>query len=190
MPAATPTATPLAAALLGLAPLLLAADGLDRGLDLSLLATLVLLPALALRRLMDRFGAGPAPPTPARAAAAGQPPPAALIVIAATAATAGGWVLAALLPRHGLALAALAPLAVANAAWWQRLATPAAAPLYPTVLLCLAPALAGLLREILLVTPLQPLAQQPAALFVLAAGLLAACRAFSPAAAPAGNTDA
>lgn len=188
--AAAPTATSLAAALLGLAPLLFAADGLDRGLDLSLLAMLVLLPALALQRLIDRFSATPAPPTPERASAAAHSQPAALIVIAATAATAGGWVLAALLPRHGVALAALAPLLVANAAWWQRLTAPAAAALYPTAVLCLAPALAGLLRETLAATPLQPLAQQPAALFVLAACLLAAYRAFSPSAAPAGNTDA
>lgn len=171
----SPTATP-AALLLALAPLLLAADGLGRGLDLSLLAALVLLPALALQRLA---------PAAARTQAA------ALALIAATAAAAGGWLFAALLPQ-GFALAALAPLLVANAAWWQGLAQPASTlPLQSTALLCLAPAVAGVLREAIAAAPLlQPFARQPAALFIVAACLLAAGRALTPFAATAGNTDA
>lgn len=186
---AAPTALPDYALLLALAPLLLAADGLGRGLDLSLLAALVLLPALALQRLACRLGARHRP-EPTQAAAFSQA--AALALIAATAAAAGAWVLAALLPRHGLALAPLAPLLVANAPWWQRLLQPdAPSPLYATALLCLAPAVAGLLREAVAAAALlQPLARQPAALFVLAACLLAAGRALAPSAATAGNTDA
>lgn len=178
MSAAAPPAALLDhAALLALAPLLLAADSLGRGLDLSLLAALVLLPALVLARWVPH---------------AARTRPEALTLIAATAVAAGGWVFAALLPRHGFAMAALAPLVVANAAWWQRLAQAAAAPLlYSTALLCLAPAVAGLLREALALAPLlQPLARQPAALFIAAACLLAACRAFAAFSVIAGNPDA
>lgn len=164
------------AALLALAPLLLAADGFGRGLDLSLLAALVLLPALALQRLI---------PAAARAQAS------ALVLIAATATAAGGWLYAALLPQ-GFALAALAPLLVANVAWWQQLARPEPAPpLIVTAVLCLAPAGAGLLREAMAAAALlQPLAREPATLFVLAACVLAAGRTVLSFAATAGTTDA
>lgn len=165
--------------LLAPAPLLLASDSLGRGLDLSLLAALVLLPALALQRL---------------APAAARRQSIALALIAATAAATGSWLFAALLPQGFAlaALAALAPLLVANAAWWQGLTQPASAPpLQSTALLCLAPAVAGLLREALAAAALlQPFARQPAALFIVAACLLAACRALTSFAATAGNTDA
>ncbi|TDR48514.1 hypothetical protein DFR29_101134 [Tahibacter aquaticus] len=160
----------LLAALLGMAPLLLAADSVSHGQNLSLLIGLVLGGCLALQRLV--------PP-------AARQHPAALALIAATAVACAGWCWAALAPASWPALAVLAPLAVANAAWWQGATPqPLARQLLILTVLCGAPVFVGLGRQIAALfaglavlsggeLPTDAATAPPALLFIGAACLLA-----------------
>lgn len=167
----------LMAALLGLTPLLLAADSVSQGQNLSLLIALVLGGSLALQRL--------SPPAARHHAAA-------IALIAATAVASAGWTWAALAPAGWPALAALAPLVVANAAWWHGATNqPLARQLLTLGVLCLAPVLVGLTRQIAALfaslaaaiggeMSAQATASPPALLFIGAACVLALLKSVHP----------